>query len=125
LLRQAFDDLVDIINPCIFGHQFVYTLSGLLKMFRYSNDEVIVKHGNIFQGPKTDGTLFWMLFHMCPVYSSEEGNVLNFQGVQEPILGKLRQSGSVVVRNASIFLKMQINSPKLCLVVARQRCFLI
>nr|AML77489.1 putative LOV domain-containing protein [Apocynum androsaemifolium] len=132
-VREALDELNDsfvITDPCISGHPIVYASSGFLKMFGYSKDEVIGKNGRMFQGPKTsrrsvmeireaireekaiqvsmlnyrkDGTPFWMLFHMCPVYSKEDGKVAHFLGVQVPILGKLRRSGSEVVRNGLNF----------------------
>nr|AML77515.1 putative LOV domain-containing protein [Holarrhena pubescens] len=132
-VRDALDELGDsfvITDPCISGHPIVYASSGLLKMFGYSKDEVIGKNGRMFQGPKTnrrsvmeireaireekaiqvsmlnyrkDGTPFWMLFHMCPVYSKEDGNVVHFLGVQVPILGKTRRYGSEVVGNGLNF----------------------
>nr|AML77853.1 putative LOV domain-containing protein [Allamanda cathartica] len=132
-VREALDELDDsfvITDPCISGHPIVYASSGFLKTFGYSKDEVIGKNGRMFQGPKTnrrsvmeireavreekaiqitilnyrkDGTPFWMLFHMCPIYSKEDGKVVNFLGVQVPILGKLRRAGSEVVRNGLNF----------------------
>ncbi|KAI5679086.1 hypothetical protein M9H77_10036 [Catharanthus roseus] len=132
-VREALDEFGDsfiITDPCISGHPIVYVSSGFLKVFGYSRDEVIGKNGRMFQGPKTnrrsvmeireairaenaiqitllnyrkDGTPLWMLFHMCPVYSKEDGKVVHFLGVQVPILGKLRRSGSEVVRNGVNF----------------------
>nr|AML76885.1 putative LOV domain-containing protein [Wrightia natalensis] len=132
-VREALDELGDsfvITDPCISGHPIVYASSGFLKMFGYSKDEVIGKNGRMFQGPKTnrrsvmeireaireekaiqismlnyrkDGTPFWILFHMCPVYSKEDGKVVHFLGVQVPILGKMRRSGGEVVRNGLNF----------------------
>nr|AML78360.1 putative LOV domain-containing protein [Rauvolfia tetraphylla] len=132
-VREALDEFGDsfiITDPCISGHPIVYVSSGFLKLFGYSKDEVIGKDGGMFQGPKTnrrsvmeireairaekaiqitllnyrkDGTPLWMLFHMCPVYSKEDGKVVHFLGVQVPILGKLRRSGSEIVRNGLNF----------------------
>lgn len=78
---------------------------------------MIGNNGRIFQGPKTnrktvmeireaireeravqvalwnyrkDGTPFWMLFQLSPVFSKEDGRVIHFIGVQVPILRKKR-----------------------------------
>nr|AML79608.1 putative LOV domain-containing protein [Sambucus canadensis] len=125
-VREALDELPDsftITDPCISGHPIVFASRGFLKMSGYSRDEVIGKNGRAFQGPKTnrrtvmeireaireetsvqinivnyrkDGTPFWMLFHLCPVFSKEDGRVIHFVGVQVPIL---RRSGTHFVRN--------------------------
>ncbi|XAR65151.1 Non-specific serine/threonine protein kinase [Bertholletia excelsa] len=117
-IREALDELPDsftITDPCISGHPIVFASRGFLKMTGYSRDEVIGKNGRMFQGPSTsrrsvieireaireekaiqisilnyrkDGTPFWMLFHMCPVFSEEDGRVIYFVGVQVPILRK-------------------------------------
>ncbi|KZV58771.1 protein TWIN LOV 1 [Dorcoceras hygrometricum] len=122
-VREALDELPDsftITDPCISGHPIVFASNGFLKMFGYSRDEVIGRNGRMFQGPETDrrsvmlireairnerameisllnyrkdGTPFWMLFQICPVFSKEEGRVIHFVGVQVPILRKPRQSG--------------------------------
>nr|AML76786.1 putative LOV domain-containing protein [Mertensia paniculata] len=122
-VREALDEMNDsfvITDPCICGHPIVYASSGFLKNFGYSKDEVVGKNGRMFQGPKTsrrsvmeireaireersvqisllnyrkDGTPFWMLFHMCPVFSKEDGRVVHFVGVQVPIFSKRRLSG--------------------------------
>ncbi|KAL0421180.1 UNVERIFIED_CONTAM: protein TWIN LOV 1 [Sesamum latifolium] len=129
LVREALDELPDcftITDPCICGHPIVFASKGFLKMVGYSKDEVIGRNGRIFQGPETDrrsvmeireaireekaieisllnyrkdGTPFWMLFQMCPVFSKEDGRVINFVGVQVPILRKLRLSGDGIVRS--------------------------
>ncbi|KAL3501327.1 hypothetical protein ACH5RR_035776 [Cinchona calisaya] len=129
-VKEALDELDDsfvITDPCISGHPIVFASNGFQKMFGYSKDEVIGKNGRMFQGPKTnrrsvmeireaireekaiqisllnyrkDGTPFWMLFHMCPVFSKEDGKVIHFLGVQVPIVRKLRQSGCGVGRNS-------------------------
>nr|AML78141.1 putative LOV domain-containing protein [Quillaja saponaria] len=128
-VREALEELSDnftITDPCIPGHPIVFASRGFLKMSGYSMDEVIGKNGRIFQGPGTcrrsvmkireaireeitiqinllnyrkDGTPFWLLFHMCPVFSKDDGRVINFVGVQVPILGKPRRSGGGFRRN--------------------------
>lgn len=123
--RDALDEFSDnftITDPSISGHPIVFASRGFLKMSGYSKEEVIGKNGRIFQGPETnrrsvmeireairqerpiqinllnyrkDGTPFWMLFHMRPVFSKEDGRVIHFVAVQVPILRKLRRlSGS-------------------------------
>ncbi|XP_059655920.1 protein TWIN LOV 1 isoform X2 [Cornus florida] len=128
-VREALDELPDcftITDPCISGHPIVFASRGFLKMSGYSRDEVIGKNGRIFQGPKTnrrtvmeireaireertvqinilnyrkDGSPFWMLFHMCPVFSKEDGRVIHFVGVQVPISQKPRRLSSGFGRN--------------------------
>nr|AML77890.1 putative LOV domain-containing protein [Phyla dulcis] len=129
-VREALNELPDcftITDPCIHGHPIVFASKGFLKMVGYSKDEVIGKNGRIFQGPHTDrrsvmeireavreeraiqikllnyrkdGTPFWMLFQMCPVFNKVDGRVINFVGVQVPVLRKQRWvSGVGVVRN--------------------------
>nr|AML78002.1 putative LOV domain-containing protein [Viola canadensis] len=113
--RNALDELPDnftITDPCISGHPIVFASRGFLKQCGYSHDEVIGRNGRIFQGPETnrtsvmeireavreeravqvsllnyrkDGTPFWMLFHMNPVYSTEDGRVIHFVAVQVPL----------------------------------------
>ncbi|CAL5431084.1 unnamed protein product [Camellia sinensis] len=119
-VRQVLDELPDsfiITDPCISGHPIVFASRGFFKMTGYSRDEVIGKNGRVFQGPKTsrrsvmeireaireertiqtsilnyrrDGSPFWMLFHLCPVFSKEDGSVIYFVGVQVPIVRKQR-----------------------------------
>ncbi|KAL8518807.1 hypothetical protein ACS0TY_009960 [Phlomoides rotata] len=119
-VREALDELPDcftITDPCISGHPIVFASNQFLKMVGYSRDEVIGKNGRMFQGPDTDrrsvmeireaireerpiqisllnyrknGTPFWTLFQMCPVFSKEDGRVINFVGVQVPILRRKR-----------------------------------
>nr|AML76930.1 putative LOV domain-containing protein [Lindenbergia philippensis] len=128
-VREALNELPDcftITDPYISGHPIVYASNGFLKMVGYSRDEVIGRNGRIFQGPETDrrsvmeireairgergvrvnllnyrkdGTKFWMLFEMCPVFSKEDGRVINFVGVQVPILRRRRLSGFGIVRS--------------------------
>lgn len=121
-IREALDELPDnftITDPSISGHPIVFASRGFLKMSGYSRDEVIGKNGRVFQGPATnrrsvmeireaireertiqisllnyrkDGTPFWMLFHMIPVFSKEDGRVIHFVAVQLPISRKVRRS---------------------------------
>nr|AML77328.1 putative LOV domain-containing protein [Loropetalum chinense] len=128
-VREALDELTDnftITDPSISGHPIVFASRGFLKMSGYSKEEVIGKNGRIFQGPATnrrsvmeireaireertiqvnllnyrkDGTPFWMLFHMSPVFSKEDGRVTHFVAVQVPIPKKSRRSGTGFGRN--------------------------
>ncbi|GMP94127.1 hypothetical protein CsSME_00043694 [Camellia sinensis var. sinensis] len=128
-VRQVLDELPDsfiITDPCISGHPIVFASRGFVKMTGYSRDEVIGKNGRVFQGPKTsrrsvmeireaireertiqtsilnyrrDGSPFWMLFHLCPVFSKEDGSVIYFVGVQVPIVRKQRHLRSGFGRN--------------------------
>ncbi|KAK6931184.1 PAS domain [Dillenia turbinata] len=128
-VREALDELPDcftITDPSISGHPIVFASRGFLKMCGYSKKEVIGKNGRIFQGPDTnrrsimeireaireertiqinllnyrkDGTPFWMLFHMGPVFSKEDGKVINFVAVQVPLLRSPRCSWSGYGRN--------------------------
>ncbi|CAN6550589.1 unnamed protein product [Malus baccata var. baccata] len=113
-------DSFTITDPSISGHPIVFASKGFLKMSGYSKNEVVGRNGRVFQGPGTcrrsvmevreaireeravqvsllnyrkDGTPFWMLFHMCPVFGKEDGRVIHFVGVQVPILRRPRRSG--------------------------------
>nr|AML78943.1 putative LOV domain-containing protein [Itea virginica] len=131
-VREALNQLPDnftITDPSISGNPIVFASRGFLKMSGYSKDEVIGRNGRIFQGPATcrrsvmeireairhertiqmnllnyrkDGTPFWMLFHMSPVFSEEDGRVINFVAVQVPISRKLRRSGSEFGRSNGV-----------------------
>nr|AML78238.1 putative LOV domain-containing protein [Galax urceolata] len=128
-VREALDELPDsftIADPCISGHPIVFASRGFLKMSGYSTEEVVGRNGRIFQGPKTnrravmeireaireertvqisllnyrkDGSPFWMFFHMCPVFSKEDGRVIQFVAVQVPILRKQRRRSCGFGRN--------------------------
>ncbi|KAF3638414.1 Protein TWIN LOV 1 [Capsicum annuum] len=108
-----------ITDPYISGNPIVYASRGFFEMFGYSKYEVIGRNGRIFQGPKTnrrsvlevgeaireerdiqisllnyrkDGTSFWMLFHMCPVFDEKDGRLIHLLGVQVPILRRPKPS---------------------------------
>ncbi|XP_012091947.1 protein TWIN LOV 1 isoform X2 [Jatropha curcas] len=116
-------DCFTITDPCISGHPIVFASSGFLKMTGYSKDEVIGRNGRIFQGPKTnrrsvmeireaireeralqiillnyrkDGTPFWMLFHMSPVFGKDDGRVIHFVAVQVPIMRRQGLNGTTL-----------------------------
>nr|AML76715.1 putative LOV domain-containing protein [Moringa oleifera] len=122
-VREALDELPDnftITDPCISGHPIVFASRGFLKMTGYSREEVIGQNGRVFQGPKTnrqsvvkireaireertvqvnllnyrkDGTPFWMLFHMSPVFGKNDGRVIHFVAVQVPISSRQGRNG--------------------------------
>ncbi|CAN6549105.1 unnamed protein product [Malus baccata var. baccata] len=122
-VQEALGELPDsftITDPWISGHPIVFASKEFLKMSGYSKNEVVGRNGRVFQGPGTcrrsvmevreairderavqvnllnyrkDGTPFWMLFHMCPVFGKEDGRVVHFVGVQVPISRKPRRSG--------------------------------
>ncbi|CAI0386755.1 unnamed protein product [Linum tenue] len=122
--REALDELPDnftITDPCISGHPIVFASGGFLKMSGYSRDQVIGRNGRIFQGHNTcrrsvmeireaireereveinllnyrkDGTPFWMLFRMTPVFGKDEGRVIHFVAVQVPILPRRQRRGN-------------------------------
>ncbi|KAK6922067.1 PAS domain [Dillenia turbinata] len=145
-VREALDELPDcftITDPSISGHPIVFASRGFLKMCGYSKNEVIGKNGRIFQGPDTnrrsimeireaireertiqinllnyrkDGTPFWMLFHMGPVFSKEDGRVINFVAVQVPLLRSPRRSWSGYGRNG-INLQMHNEGYRCCEIV--------
>ncbi|KAL7132917.1 hypothetical protein ABFS83_12G107300 [Erythranthe nasuta] len=122
-VHEALDELPDcftITDPCVSGHPIVFASDGFLKMVGYCREEVIGRNGRIFQGPDTrrssvieireaireercvqisllnyrkDGTPFWMLFQLCPVFSKDDGRAINFVAVQVPISRKSRRSG--------------------------------
>lgn len=132
-IREVLDEMPDsftITDPSIAGHPIVFASKGFLKMSGYSIEEVVGKNGRMFQGPKTnrqsvmeireaireeramqtsminyrkDGTPFWMLFHVCPVFSKDDGRVTNFVGVQIPIV-KIKRQSSVGLRRDEVCL---------------------
>nr|AML77658.1 putative LOV domain-containing protein [Tragopogon porrifolius] len=123
-VREALDELphsFTITDPSISGHPIVFASREFLKMSGYSREDVVGKNGRIFQGIRTNrrsimeireavreersiqvsllnyhknGTPFWILFHMFPVFSKEDGRVIHFVGVQVPIMPKPRRSSS-------------------------------
>ncbi|XP_024041332.1 protein TWIN LOV 1 isoform X2 [Citrus clementina] len=104
------------------GHPIVFASRGFLKMSGFSRAEIIGRNGRMFQGPRTnrrtimeireaireerpievnllnykkDGTPFWMLFKMSPVFGKEDGRATHFVAVQVPIVSRkhMRNSG--------------------------------
>ncbi|XP_057993833.1 protein TWIN LOV 1 isoform X2 [Hevea brasiliensis] len=138
--REVLDELPEsftITDACISDHPIVFASSAFLKMSGYSKDEVIGQNGRIFQGPKTnrtsvmeireaireeralqisllnyrkDGTPFWMLFHMSPVFGKEDGRVIHFVAVQVPILRRNRLNGSSLSEEGSGFREIVFGS---------------
>nr|AML77087.1 putative LOV domain-containing protein [Glycine soja] len=116
--RDSLDELPDsftITDPSIPGHPIVFASPGFLKLTGYSLREVLGRPAAIFQGPRTsrksvieireavreernaqvvllnyrrDGTPFWMLFRVSPVFSSDGGAVVHFVAVQVPLQKK-------------------------------------
>ncbi|MED6134825.1 hypothetical protein PIB30_040533 [Stylosanthes scabra] len=119
--REALDELPDnftITDPSIPGHPIVFASQGFLKMTGYDRDEVVGRGGAMFQGERTsrrsvmavreavrnerscqvsllnyrkDGTPFWMLFHVTPVFGRDSGGVVHFLAVQVPLQGRRRR----------------------------------
>ena len=134
-VREDLDELhynFTITDPNITGHPIVFASPGFLKMSGFSREQVVGNNGRIFQGPKTnrktvmeireaireeravrvrllnyrkDGTPFWMLFQMSPVFSKEDGGVVHFIGVQVPIRRnkKLTDAGADAACNEIAF----------------------
>ncbi|XP_047332159.1 protein TWIN LOV 1-like [Impatiens glandulifera] len=122
--REVLDEMPDcftITDPSISGHPIVFASRGFLKMCGYRKEEVVGRNGRMFQGPMTcrrsvleireavrfektlqisilnyrkDGRPFSMLFHMCPVFSKEDGTVIHFLSVHVPIVKKAQQRRS-------------------------------
>ncbi|KAJ6321466.1 hypothetical protein OIU77_011522 [Salix suchowensis] len=114
-VREALDELhhnFTITDPAFPDHPIVFASRGFLKMSGFLREEVVGNNGRIFQGPKTnrktvmeireaireeravrvhilnyrkDGTPFWMLFQMSPVFSKEDGSGVHFIGVHVPL----------------------------------------
>ncbi|KAJ8649913.1 hypothetical protein MRB53_002936 [Persea americana] len=130
-IREALEEIPDnflITDPSISGHPIVFASRGFLKMCGYPREEVLGRNGRIFQGPgtdrrsvseireairqersvqisllnyKKDGTPYWVLFHLCPVFGKEDGRVTHFVSVQVPISTSSRVLGSGPWRNWS------------------------
>nr|AML79347.1 putative LOV domain-containing protein [Aster tataricus] len=111
-----------ITDPTIPGHPIVFASTQLLKMFGYSRHEVIGKNSSMFQGIHTNrrslldirhavrdetailipsllnyhknGTTFWILFRMFPVFSTEDGKLLHFVALQVPIIPRSRSDNT-------------------------------
>lgn len=138
--REALNEFPDnftITDPSISGHPIIFASRGFLKMTGFSPEEVIGKNGRVFQGPRTnrrtvmeireaireerglqvnllnyrkDGTPFWMLFQMCPVFSKEDGRVIHFVAVQVPISGNRRRNGLSLSEDGSGFQEIVFGS---------------
>ncbi|CAJ1931697.1 unnamed protein product [Sphenostylis stenocarpa] len=117
--RNSLDELPDsftITDPHIPGHPIVFASPGFLKLTGYARSEVLGQTAAVFQGPCTsrrsvmeireavreerntqvvllnyrrDGTPFWMLFGVCPVFG-DGGAVVHFVAVQVPLHKKER-----------------------------------
>nr|AML77641.1 putative LOV domain-containing protein [Encalypta streptocarpa] len=99
-------------DPRLPDHPIVYASEGFLRMSGYDRAEVLGRNCRFLQGPGTDrrtvfeireaireerpcqvhilnytkqGQPFWNLFHMAPIYSRQDGNVIHYVGVQIPI----------------------------------------
>nr|AML78213.1 putative LOV domain-containing protein [Glycyrrhiza glabra] len=118
--RESLDELPEnftITDPSVSGHPIVFASLGFLKMTGFERHEVVGKGGGMFQGPGTcrrsvmeireavreereaqvvllnyrkDGTPFWMLLRVCPVFSAHGGSVVHFVAVQVPLHRKPR-----------------------------------
>ncbi|GAB2280330.1 hypothetical protein Dimus_014970 [Dionaea muscipula] len=147
---EALDELphnFTITDPCIYGHPIVFASKGFLKMCGYSKEEVIGKNGRMSQGPKTnrrsvmetreaireekafqvsllnyrrDGRPFWMMFHMSPVFSKEDGRVIHFVAVQVPIVRRGMYSGGGFVRNGVSLCKHEFKSAEILMGACRR-----
>ncbi|KAL5100349.1 hypothetical protein RYX36_004676 [Vicia faba] len=123
--RQSLDELSEhftITDPSISGHPIVFASHAFLKMTGFTRDEVVGRTGAMFQGPATcrrkvmeireavreerevqvvlvnyrkNGTPFWVLLNVCPVFSANRGAVVHFVAVQVPLHGSSRVCSSV------------------------------
>ncbi|XP_020216585.1 protein TWIN LOV 1 isoform X2 [Cajanus cajan] len=114
--RHALDLLPDcftITDPSLPGHPIVFASPAFLKLTGYTRREVLGRTAALFQGPHTsrasllqireavraertaqlvllnyrkDGTPFWMLFRVSPVFGHLSGAVVHFLAVQVPLL---------------------------------------
>nr|AML79635.1 putative LOV domain-containing protein [Lagarostrobos franklinii] len=114
-IREALDQFkynFVITDPFLTDHPIVYASEGFLKMTGYCRGEVLGRNSRFLQGPDTDrrsvveireairqekscqitilnykkdGTSFWNLFHLAPVFCKDVGRVIHFIGVQTPI----------------------------------------
>ncbi|XP_058777249.1 protein TWIN LOV 1 [Vicia villosa] len=123
--RESLDELSEhftITDPSISGHPIVFASHAFLKMTGFTRDEVVGRGGAMFQGPATcrravmqireavreerevqvvlvnyrkNGTPFWVLLNVCPVFSANRGAVVHFVAVQVPLHGNSRVCSSV------------------------------
>ncbi|KAI5437608.1 protein TWIN LOV 1 isoform X1 [Lathyrus oleraceus] len=122
--RESLDELSEhftITDPSISGHPIVFASHAFLKMTGFTRDEVVGRSGAMFQGPATcrravmeireavreerevqvvlvnyrkNGTPFWVLLNVSPVFSANRGAVVHFVAVQVPLRRKPRVCGS-------------------------------
>nr|AML78741.1 putative LOV domain-containing protein [Neckera douglasii] len=109
-----------LTDPRLPDHPIVFASEGFLRMSGYERHQVIGRNCRFLQGPDTDrgtvaeirdaireeracqvrilnyskeGTPFWNLFHLAPVFASD-GRVVHYVGVQTPITNELASVGT-------------------------------
>nr|AML78692.1 putative LOV domain-containing protein [Calliergon cordifolium] len=107
-------------DPRLPDNPIVFASEGFLRMTGYERHQVIGRNCRFLQGPDTDrgtvaeirdaireeracqvrilnyskeGTPFWNLFHLAPVFASD-GRVVHYVGVQTPIANELASVGT-------------------------------
>ncbi|XP_045813538.1 protein TWIN LOV 1 isoform X2 [Trifolium pratense] len=126
--RESLDELSEnftITDPSISGHPIIFASHAFLKMTGFTRDEVVGRSGSIFQGPATcrrsvleireavreeretnvvlvnyrkNGTPFWILLNVSPVFCKLRGSVVHFVAVQVPLDTRSRVSSSSSVQ---------------------------
>ncbi|KAL2346941.1 hypothetical protein Fmac_000941 [Flemingia macrophylla] len=121
-------------DPSLPGHPIVFANPAFLKLTGYARPEVLGRSAALFQGPLTsrssliqirevvraertaqlvllnyrkDGSPFWIILRISPVFSPRSATVVHFLAVQVPLL---RHRASSPVRDLLTALRMQ----KLC-----------
>ncbi|XP_020687667.1 protein TWIN LOV 1 isoform X1 [Dendrobium catenatum] len=119
-----------ITDPYIAGHPIVFASRGFLSVSGFSREEVVGLNGRIFQGPDTDrrsvmeireaireeramqisilnyrkdGTSYWILFQLCPVFGRDDGRLVHFVSVQVPIPRRVLSCTRLAVRGGLLF----------------------
>jgi PAS domain S-box-containing protein len=122
--RESLDELSEnftITDPSISGHPIIFASHAFLKMTGFTRDEVVGRSGSIFQGPATcrrsvleireavreeretnvvlvnyrkNGTPFWILLNVSPVFCKLRGSVVHFVAVQVPLETRSRVCSS-------------------------------
>nr|AML76779.1 putative LOV domain-containing protein [Fontinalis antipyretica] len=109
-----------LTDPRLPDHPIVFASEGFLRMSGYERHQVMGQNCRFLQGPDTDrgtvaeirdaireeracqvrilnynkeGTAFWNLFHLAPVFASD-GRVVHYVGVQTPIANELANVGT-------------------------------